>query len=428
MKALVQSVLKFFAKKILIKYHPLVIGITGSVGKTTAKEAVSIVLAADQSVRQSVKNYNNEIGVPLTIIGVNTPGRSVIGWLIVFVRAFWLLITKINSYPEILVLEMGIDRPGDMDYLLSIVHPQIGLVTFIGSAHLEYFGTIEKIQKEKGKLVEALPKDGWAIINYDNERTKKTINLSKARVITYGIDDKADIVAKEIVFSFDFKGEVRGVSFKMVYQGSAVPVFLPGVLGTNAVYAALAGAAAGIIKQKNLVTIATALNNLRPLPGRMNLVKGIKHTFIIDDTYNSSPQAVLSALGILKELPIKAGRKRIAVLGDMLELGDYSEEGHQEVGKYLAKLRIDKLISVGERSRDIARGAKAAGMNEDEILYFADVVSAGSFVRNLIKEGDMVLIKGSQGMRMEKIVKEIMAEPEKSQELLVRQDKEWLKY
>lgn len=427
MKRIIQGILKIFSKKIIKKYHPLVIGITGSVGKTIAKEAIAVVLAADQSVRRSIKNYNNEIGVPLTIIGVNAPGKSVIGWLAVFAQTLWLLIKKNNNYPEILILEMGIDRPGDMDYLLNITRPQIGLITFIGPAHLEYFGTIEKIQAEKGKLIEALPKDGWAIINYDNVGARKIINTSKAKVITYGLDEKADIVAKEIIFSFDHNNEVRGVSFKMSYRGAAVPVFLPGVLGANAVYAALAGAAVGIIKQKNLVTIATALNNLRPLPGRMNLIKGIKHTFIIDDTYNSSPQAVIAALGVLKELPIKAGAKKIAVLGDMLELGDYSEEGHQEIGKYLAKIKIDKLISVGERSRDIDRGAKAAGMNEDEILHFADVVSAGKFLQDLIKEGDIILVKGSQGMRMEKIVKEIMAEPEKAEELLVRQDKEWLK-
>jgi UDP-N-acetylmuramoyl-tripeptide--D-alanyl-D-alanine ligase len=427
MKLVIQIILKHFARAILKKYQPLVIGITGSVGKTSTKEAVFTVLGQNKRVRQNIKNYNNEIGLPLTIIGSESPGRSIYGWILLTLRTLSLLLRTNKNYPEILVLEMGVDRIGDMDYLNSIVSCQIGVVTLIGPVHLEYFGTIEKIQKEKGKLIEQLPKDGFAILNYDNEKTRQIKNISKAKVLTYGFDEKADVRAQEMIFSFDQQGKLRGTSFKITYRGSSVPVSLPNVLGTSAVYAALAGAAVGITQSMNLVEISQALRDFKSPRGRMNLIAGIKNTLIVDDTYNASPQSAIAALGVLKEIPIVNSAKRIAVLGDMLELGSYSEEGHQEVGKYLAKFKINKLITVGECSRDIDRGAKDAGMSEDDIFHFADSESAGRFLQEIINKGDLILIKGSQGMRMEKIVKEIMAEPLRAIELLVRQEKEWLK-
>jgi len=159
--------------------------------------------------------------------------------------------------------------------------------------------------------------------------------------------------------------------------------------------------------------------------GRMNLIDGIKHTLIIDDTYNSSPISVMSALDIVSKIPIAKGARRFAVLGDMLELGKYSEEGHREVGRYAAKARVDKLITVGERARDIARSAEEAGMARDNIFEYTDVAEAGRFIQQRIEQGDLILVKGSQGMRLEKIVKEIMAEPLRAKELLVRQEEEW---
>ena len=427
MKKVIEKILKFFAQKILAKYQPLVVGITGSIGKTSTKEAVSTVLSKKYRLRRNVKNYNNEIGVPLTIIGAEAQGRSVFGWLSVFLKAAFLSATKDRNYPNVLVLEMGVDHPGDMDYLNDIVKCHIGVVTFVGPVHLEFFNTIEKVQKEKGKLIENLDRDGFAILNYDNIKTREIKNISKVKTLTYGFDTKADVRAQEIIFSFD-KGDVlQGTSFKLSHNGSSVPVFLPGVLGGSVVYSSLAAAAVGITQGMNLIDISQALREYKPPRGRMNLMAGIKHTLIIDDTYNSSPQAAIAVLGVLKEIPIKENAKKIAVLGDMLELGGYSEEGHREVGKYLAKMEIEKLITVGECSRDIGRGAKEAGMSEDNVFHFADTTSAGQFLQEIMKEDDLVLIKGSQGMRMEKIVREVMAEPQKASELLVRQDVKWQK-
>ena len=174
-----------------------------------------------------------------------------------------------------------------------------------------------------------------------------------------------------------------------------------------------------------MVEIATALSDFTLPKGRMNFLPGIKNTFIIDDTYNSSPEAVLLALNVLKRVRIDDKANKYAVLGDMLEIGSYTEEGHRLVGKAVVENKISQLIAVGERARDFIRGAKEVGMEDDYIFYFDKPEEAGRFLQNRIKAGDILLVKGSQGARMEKVVKELMAEPERATELIVRQEKEW---
>ncbi|MBU4347398.1 UDP-N-acetylmuramoyl-tripeptide--D-alanyl-D-alanine ligase [Patescibacteria group bacterium] len=441
MKKIIQFKLKILAKMILAKYKPDVIGITGSVGKTSAKEAVYTVLASKFNARRNIKNYNNEIGLPLTVIGVDSPGKSVFGWLAVFFKALKLILIKDVNYPRILILEMGVDRPGDMDYLNSIVKCKIGIVTLIGPVHLEFFGSVGNIQKEKGKLISNLPKSGRAVLNYDDERARQMSKLTEAAALTYGFDENADVRAREVIFSFsdiahasEYQADLAnkanaaklaGISFKLSYGGSTAPVLLPNVIGYAAVYAALAGAAAGVVYGLNLIEISQALRKFNSPRGRMNLINGIKNTLIIDDTYNSSPQSSVAALEIAGKVPLARGARRFVVLGDMLELGGYSEQGHKEVGRQAVKDKIDKLIAVGERARDIARGAEKAGMLADNIFHFARAEEAGKFIQERVNEGDLILVKGSQGMRMEKIVKEIMAEPLRAKELLVRQDEMW---
>jgi UDP-N-acetylmuramoyl-tripeptide--D-alanyl-D-alanine ligase len=428
MKKIIQLKLKFFAKLILKKYKPKIIGITGSVGKTSTKEAVYTVLAEKFKLRRNEKNYNNEFGLPLTIIGASSPGRSVFGWLGVFGKAAGLILSKSKDYPKILILEMGVDRPGDMEYLMQIVKCDIGIVTLISHSHEEYFGDIKEIQKEKGIMIENLKPGGLEVLNFDDNLTKEISKRSRAKVLTFGFKKGASVQAEELVFSFENKKDIEnllGISFKMRYEGSFVPVLLSEVIGYNAIYAALAAATVGVAMEMNLVEIANALRKFNSPKGRMNLIDGIKHTLIIDDTYNSSPQSAMSALDIVSKIPVAKESRRFAVLGDMLELGNYSEEGHREVGRYVSKLGVNKLITVGERSRDIARGAEEVGMARDNIFEYTDIAEAGRFVQQRLKHGDLILIKGSQGMRMEKIVKELMAEPLRAKELLVRQEEEW---
>lgn len=424
MRKAVQTILRFLAKKVLKKYKPQVIGITGSVGKTSAKEAVFCVLKDKFKARKNIKNYNNEIGLPLTILGLQSGKKSVFKWLAVFLSALKLIFFKDEDYPEVLILEMGADRPGDIQYLVDFVFCKIGLVTRVAPVHTEFFENLEAIAEEKGALIKSLQKEGLAVLNFDDERVKKMREKTKADVLTYGFDEKADIRAAEAVLSGQ-SSDLKGMSFKLIYKGNAVPVFLPGVLGLHQVYAALAAAAVGIFYDINLLNIAESFKECKPPRGRMNLIKGIKETLIIDDSYNSSPEAAEAALETLSKIKLSEGARRFAVLADMLELGSFTEKGHYNAGKKTAELGMDYLITVGERARETAKGALENGMAENQVFSFSNAKETGKFLQNEIKENDLLLIKGSQSMRMERAVKELMAEPLKACDLLVRQDADW---
>ena len=426
MKSFLQLLLKILAKRILKKYQPRIVGITGSIGKTSAKEAIFWVLKNRLAVRTSFKNYNNEIGLPLTIIGRESPGRRAWGWLGLFKKALSLCLFSDKNYPRVLVLEMGVDRPGDMDYLTEIAKPDMGLVTAVSYSHLEYFGSVINIKKEKQVLIEKLDSQGLAILNFDNEYSRDMAKVSKAKVLTYGLKPGANLQAQDIIYNFTKEGyDLSGVSFKLNYNGSIVPVVMKNAMSETSVYSALAAAAVAIQFDFNLVDIAKVLSDFNLPKGRMNLLAGIKHSFIIDDTYNSSPEACLSAIDILSQVKTDETSDKYAVLGDMLEIGTYTEEGHRLVGKKVATSGIKYLIAVGERARDFIRGAKEVEFEDDFIFYFDKPEEAGKFLQNRIKAGDVLLVKGSQGARMEKVVKELMAEPDRASELIVRQGKEW---
>lgn len=419
MKKIIQFILKFFCRLILKKYQPEIIGITGSVGKTSAKLAVEAVLSPSFIVRSSPKNYNTEIGVPLTIINTKNPGRSLFGWLVVFLKALSLIVARDRNYPQILILEMAADHPGDIEYLVNLARPKIGVITAVGPTHLEFFKSVENVFKEKNKLIAAIDKSGWAIINSDDPLALNSKNSAKAKTITFGLNPGADLLAADIILD----KEKYSLNFKLGYRGSFVPVSLENILGRPALYAVLAGAAVGLARGLNLVEISLRLKNYQSPSGRLKIIPGIKNTKIIDDTYNSSPLSVKAGLEVLSHLRC-AGHK-FAVLGDMLELGSHTESAHKEIGEEVARLGLDYLVAVGENSRHLAASAKEYGMNEDRIYTFDKSSEAGKFIQDKIGEGDLLLIKGSQGSRMEKIVKEIMAEPERAEELLVRQGKEW---
>lgn len=427
LKSLLQYWLRVFSKIILQKHKPDIIGITGSVGKTSAKEAIATVLQSKFNVRRSTKNYNNEIGVPLTIIGAEkTPGKSIFGWLSIILKAKKLILRRDKNYPEILVLEMGADKPGDIEYLTEFAPCKVGVLTFISHAHTEFFKTIKKIAQEKRTIISHLRQDGFAVLNFDNELVMQSIGLTKAEVITYGFKDGADLRATDVnILKDEQTGWPTGLNFKVLYKGSVVPVFLPGVISKPAISAALAGLAVGTIFGVNLVEGAQALTKLDGLPGRMRLIPGIKNTLIIDDTYNSSPEAAKAALETLAQIEVKDGAQRYAALGDMLELGPETENAHRELGFKVAEMGIDNLITVGEAAKYVAQAAKEAGLDEHRVASFATSGEAGKFLQEKLKSGDVVLAKGSQGGRMERLVKEVMSEPLQSAKLLPRQSEEW---
>ncbi|MDA3840185.1 MAG: Mur ligase family protein [Patescibacteria group bacterium] len=426
MRKILQFILKIIAKLVLKKYKPKIIGVTGSVGKTTTKEAVFTVLSKKYRVGKSLKNYNNEIGLPLSILGFESPGKNILSWFFLFLEGFRMLTKKDKFYPEILVLEMGVDRPGDMDYLNKILKCDIGVITNVGMSHIEYFGTIDKIKREKAKIITNLNKKGLAVINYDNEKSREIISLSKEKVISYGFDERADVRAEELRFKFDNKNSgFSGINFKLRYKGSVVPVFMNGSIGYHLVYASLVASIVGREFGMNLLEISEALRDFKSPKGRLNILEGINDSVLIDDTYNSSPQSSLKAIETLSEIESEEGRK-IVILGDMLELGDESDEEHYKIGWNIAKYKIDTLLCVGEFAKNICSGALKGKMNKTQVFHFESQKDLVEHVESKIEEGDLVLVKGSQGARMEKIVKILLKNKEQSTEFLVRQDEDWL--
>lgn len=424
MRKILQFILKILAKLVLKKYKPVIIAITGSVGKTSTKEAIYHVLKThfgQHRVRRNQRNYNNEIGVPLTIFGLETAGRSIFKWLIRFIRVFYMIIFRV-PYPNFLVLEMGADRPGDIKYLVKFVHPKIGLVTALGEipVHVEFFKGPEEVAKEKKILISSLKQDEVAILNYDDEAVREMKEGLKSKTLFYGLEQEADIRAT----NYDLKTgkDSSELNFKLEFKGSSVPAKLFNALGVQHLYSALAAAGVGIVFNMNLVEIAEALKDFHPLPGRMRLIKGIKNTLIVDDSYNAAPLSMEKALDSLEafkdNLPAGEARRKIVALGDMLEIGRYTLEAHQKVGKKAAQT-ADLIFTVGSRAKFIAEAAIKSGFAQNKIFQFMDSEKAGKEIQKQLREGDIVLVKGSRGMKMEKIVKEIMAEPKKAKELLV---------
>ena len=416
---LIQKILKIFAKRMIKKYHPFVIAVTGSVGKSGAKEAIKHILQKHFVVAANYGNYNNEIGVPLTILGIQDVGKNFFSWSKILWRAFRRTCGKID-YPKILIIEMGTSHPGDLDYLLSIVKPDIGVLTAVGPSHLEYFGTTEKVFEEKRRIIDVLPSQGWAILNIDDEWISSLIKKIKTRIITFSLDHTADLKATEVTpFSFEEYG--KGIRLKIRYQGNVIPVSLSRLISQHQVYAVLAAFGVGLALDLKILDMVSDVHDYQGLPGRMSLIQGKKQTFIIDDTYNASPKSVLEAISFFQKLSKKSQAKKWLVLADMKELGKKSVELHQEVGSAVAGSSIDCLITYGQMAEKIsAETALKIGVKDSMMIkHFADQKTLVSFLADNISSDDIILIKGSRGMHMENVVKGLMLEPEKAKSLLV---------
>jgi len=409
MRKILQKIMKFFAAKGLNKYKPIVIAITGSVGKTSTKEAIYSVLKnhfGEDRVRRNYRNYNNELGVPLTIFNLETGGHSVLRWIPKFIKIIWMLVFRVK-YPDFLVLEMGADKPGDIKYLLDFVKHKVGVITAVGEipVHVEFFESPEKVAEEKKMLVKLLDKEGIAVLNYDDERVRNMAEGIDAKTMTYGLNEKADIKATNYDLKIIDKGEnISELNFKLDFKGSSVPAKLTNVLGYQHLYSALAAAAVGIIFNLNLIEISEALKQIEPMLGRMRLVRGVKNTLIVDDSYNA---ALLSMEAGLDALKIFQDRRKVAVLGDMLEIGQYSPEAHIRVGKKAAEI-VDVVFAVGNRAGFIVEGAASVGFATNKIFQFSTSDEAKMAVQKELKENDVILVKGSRAMKMEKIIEEII--------------------
>lgn len=419
MKYFLQTILTVLAKLTLARFKPRVVGITGSVGKTSTKEAVALVLSSKYKTRSSQENYNNEIGLPLSILGEASAGRNLFGWLWIMLKS--LLKLPGANYPEVLVLEMGTDHPGDIAALIRVVGKlNAAIITDIGISHLEFFASPQALAREKLSILRGLTKQGTAVLNFDNQKIIEGAANLRSEVMSFGMSNNAHVYASD--FRITEKDEIPGTNFKIHYNGTVVPFFIPNVFGRPVVYAALAATAVGLKFGLNLVQIAQRLESFNPPPGRLRLLAGIKKTQILDDTYNAAPASSIAALEALKS--IARGRK-IAALGDMAELGAASEQGYREVGTKIVEYGIDVVFLVGTAVsiiEDELRLRKFGG----SVFRYDNSGQAGIPLQNFLLPGDTVLIKGSQSSRMEKIVKEIMADPLNADKLLVRQSEKWL--
>lgn len=395
--------LRWLARLTIYRYRPGVIGVTGSVGKTSAKLAIAAVLGTERKVRFASGNFNNELGLPLTIIGPWEKIGGIFFWIKVFFSGTWRLIFKSADYPEILVLEYAIDRPGDMDYLLSIAEPNVAVVTAIGDVpvHVEFFGGPEGVAAEKGKIVQSLPAGGAAILNYDDEIVMAIKGRTKAETTTFGFEEGADIR----IVNFKNKitdGRPDGISFRLDYKGQPLQVDIPGAFGRAQAYAAASAAAVGLIFGVNFLNISEALRGYKPAPHRMNLLEGIRGSMIIDDSYNASPLSMDAALHALKDLP---GKRKIAVLGDMLEIGKYTIQAHEKIGQIAGRV-ADTIVTVGPRAKFIAEGVRKTGARK-VVMEFDTWEDAREPVQELIKRDDLVLVKASRAVKLDKVVEVI---------------------
>ena len=425
-KIIISSVIQFEARLILNKYKPKIVAVTGSVGKTSTKDAIYSVMSTSFYVRKSEKSFNSDIGIPLTILGCNNAWSDPIMWICNIWDGIKLLVFK-NNYPEWLILEVGADRPGDIKNVTKWLKPDVVVLTKFAKTpvHIEFFKNRDEIITEKKYLVDALKHGGTLIVNGDDEDAMKIRESSKNNSIVYGTDKVSDLVASNIEINYSDDKKPCGMAFRVNYKNDSVPVVINGTLGAQNIYSALGAFAVGLSQKINLTTAGISLLNHDTPRGRMKIILGIKDTVIIDDTYNSSPVALASALNTLKEIKVRNKGRKIVVLGDMMELGKHSADEHYKAGQFLADI-CDNLFTVGIRARKIAEGALDEEMSEKNIFQFEDSVETGKFLQEFIKKNDVILLKGSQSIRMEKAVLEIMAEPEKVGELLVRQEEEWL--
>lgn len=393
------------AERVLAKDQPIVIAVTGSIGKTTTKEAIGQVLAAgERAVRLAPGNLNTEFGVPLAILGQKKAPRGVFGWLTVWLKTIGK--GSVSKKPYYLVLEYSSDKPGDIAYLAGRVKVDVAVFTRFTLTHGR---TVEEVTKEKLALLKGLKNKGVAIFNADDPAQTKT-----AGALSYGQALKADIRWK--VQDYQVKGMVVAVAKnKEVVQ---INTRLVAEHQAESVAAAMAAAAALGLPW---AAAAKALDQIMAPAGRMRLIDGRKEITIIDDSYNSSPSAALAALNTLRRV---AGKRRaVAILGNMNELGDHTVSAHVELGQAVGHAKIDFLIAVGQNATRIIRGAREAGLPDQHMIAFKTPEKLIKRLDNLIQSNDVILVKASQnGMRFERVTKQLMKDPKQAKELLVRQD------
>lgn len=359
------------AAKLWLIAHPKVdvIGITGSYGKTNATVAVFTVLSQKFKTLATDLNLDTRFNIPITVL-------------------------KVGEH-EKLVLEYGVDRIGEMDYHLFVAKPRVAVITGITPVHADpsHLGSLENIIKEKSKLAAAVAEDGWVIVNWDDVNARKIAEVARGKVIFFGRNRyHCQFWASHVKTNF------KGTSFKLHFRGSSHSVKMP-LIGRHHIYTATAAAIVGIISGMKWKEVTSGLTQLLPLDGRGNLVPGPKETIILDDSRRANPASTVAGLQTLADLSAK---RKIAVLGEMRELGKYEEEGHRNVGWKVAELKPDYVICVGAPTKYIAQEA-TKGMKKDRVIWVKDVFEAAGVLSGILRKGDLWYLKGSLLKHLERI-------------------------
>jgi len=355
------------------RFDPLVVGVTGSIAKTSTKEAVAAVLARRFTTLRSEGNRNNEVGLPLTVLDLGPEHGAA-------------------------VLEMGMYVGGEIADLAHVALPSIGVVTAVQAVHLSRIGSLEAIEQAKGELLEALPAGGTAILNADDPIVRAMGDRTAARLLTYGFADDADVGAEAVT-----SDGLAGMTFTLRLPGGRHPAHIP-ALGGLSVHNGLAAAAAGLAAGLTIDEILAGLRVGWSAPHRVQLVRA-GGVVMVDDTYNASPGSMVAALDLLAGLP---GR-RIAVLGEMLELGDRHDDGHRVVGEAAGGI-VDRLIVVGDGATGIADGARSSGLDPSHITIVRDLEAVLDHLRPRLRDGDVILVKASRGIGLEQLVDSLRIE------------------
>ena len=424
-KTIIVSIITLEAKLILKKHKPKIIAVIGSVGKTTTKDAIYTAIGPSLHVRKSQKTLNTEVGIPLTIVGCENGWLNPLTWLKNIFHGIYVLLLETN-YPDWLIIEVGADRPGDISNIARWLKPDTIVVTRFPDipVHVEYFVSPEELIKEKCSIIEVAGPETKLVLNGDDPKVRSLKDTyNELKTTTFGLEKNNNFVASNYQIS-QLHHIPTGIRFKVNHDGKSIPIHINGALGRQHIFPSLAAMAVGTMQGINLLELGEALSNQETPPGRMRLIPGIKKTIIIDDSYNSSPVAVDEALNTLDT--VRVDGKKIVVLGDMLELGKFSVDEHKRVGKAAAKI-CDLFITIGFRARDMAQGALLGGLHESKILQYEDAQRAGKELESFLEAGDIVLVKGSQSIRTERVVEEIMRDPQNKKDLLVRQEDEWIK-
>jgi len=427
---LILRYLRFFARLKLAQAPKLIIvGVTGSAGKTSTVDAIEIVLATRYRVKKTYK-ANSETGIPLDILGLSMDSYSFIDW----VRVLLLAPVQAIAYPlssfDYYVAELGVDKPGDMPYLMTILKPQIGVFLNVGAVHAHAFsGTgdvlLKEIAKDKSALLKALPTNGWAISNSDDSRVMDESIGLQSSLMTFG-KTPADHLTPHLSLAGIISTE-KGFSLSASFRGNSHTIIIPQpALGDHFAYAVGAALAVAFAASIPLADAVRALKTYKLPAGRGRLIPGKNKTLLIDSSYNASPDATKAMLQVLASY---RKERKIAVLGDMRELGALSEEKHRELAREAVNV-CDEIITVGQSMQAFfVPEALDTGYDPTKLHYFTSSKEVASFMQqSVIKGGEVILVKGSQNtIFLERVVRDLMLEPEKAPELLCRQEPLWEK-